>query len=537
MKLDANDIAADAGPDGLATQLDNLTADAIDQRTIPTECAQARDAWPKPCLNEQHALPSFPSESLPSWQREWVEAESEATQTPVDLAGMLSLAVVATACQKRVAVQVRPDWGEPTNIYVVSALDPGNRKSKVFQDATAPLCHWEHETAELQGPEVARKLAVLEIERKRLEKLKQRATGDGENAQEARRQAEDLAEMLAGVSEPVVSRLAGEDVTPEKLQSLLALHGGRFSVLSAEGGIIQNFLGRYSGNGVGNFEVLLKAHAGDTIRVDRVGRPPEYVHSPALTLGLCVQPEVLKNLARKHEVRGRGLLARLLYSLPRSFVGSRKTIPDPVPDAVAQAYSERVRDMLEIPTTCTGRGEIIPHVLALTEEAQEILNDFCATLEPRLGPGGELAEISDWASKLAGAIVRIAGLLHMAERSTKTFVPPEIGAQSFAAALAIGGYLTKHAQATFQFMETDTAAIFSDKVIAWLKRNRKPLVHEREIYQKINGMRKKDVRKAVIRDLCDRDILIPVHVETGKTGRKRSQAYAVNPFLYDEYPT
>jgi replicative DNA helicase len=96
--------------------------------------------------------------------------------------------------------------------------------------------------------------------------------------------------------------------------------------------------GRYSVHGVGNFGVFLKGHAGDTLRVDRMGRD-EYVKSPALTLGLAVQPEVIRGLAQKQGFRGRGLLGRIIYAPPPvNLLGRRNMNPPPVPDDVRQAY-------------------------------------------------------------------------------------------------------------------------------------------------------------------------------------------------------
>ena len=64
--------------------------------------------------------------------------------------------------------------------------------------------------------------------------------------------------------------LASGDVTPEKLVGLLAEQGGRIALMSPEGEAFGLMAGLY-GNAP-NFEVFLKAHSGDTIRVDRVGR-------------------------------------------------------------------------------------------------------------------------------------------------------------------------------------------------------------------------------------------------------------------------
>ena len=59
------------------------------------------------------------------------------------------------------------------------------------------------------------------------------------------------------------------------------------------------------------------------VRGEFARRPAEYVHAPAIMLGLSVQPDVLEHLSVKLGFRGRGLFARILYALPVSTVGRR----------------------------------------------------------------------------------------------------------------------------------------------------------------------------------------------------------------------
>ncbi|MER3416660.1 MAG: hypothetical protein C4297_10680, partial [Gemmataceae bacterium] len=76
--------------------------------------------------------------------------------------------------------------------------------------------------------------------------------------------------------------------------------------------------------------------------------------------------------------------------------------------------------------------------------------------EPQLGESGELVAIADWAAKLAGAIVRLAGLLHLAEHGT--LADPwqrPIGLPTMEAAVRIGEYLIAHARYTFAEMGAD----------------------------------------------------------------------------------
>ena len=83
---------------------------------------------------------------------DWVEAESHATQTPADLAALLALAVCSATIARRVVVEPRPGWREPVNLFVAVLLEPGNRKSAVFTDATRPLRELEAELIEAARP-------------------------------------------------------------------------------------------------------------------------------------------------------------------------------------------------------------------------------------------------------------------------------------------------------------------------------------------------------------------------------------------------
>ena len=125
--------------------------------------------------------------------------------------------------------------------------------------------------------------------------------------------------------------------------------------------------GRYNQAAGPNLGVYLKGHAGDLLKVDRRGRPPEYVERPCLTIGLAVQPEVLRGLAGRPGFGGRGLLARFLYSLPESLVGRRQVGAPPVPPSVTDRYALELQTLaasLAVPA-----GDNGPAVLTLDRQA------------------------------------------------------------------------------------------------------------------------------------------------------------------------
>jgi putative DNA primase/helicase len=127
--------------------------------------------WPQPTpLGVSTGLPSFPVDALPDWVRDHVQAIAEFTQTPVDLPACVALAVLATAVGGRVKVQVRGPWIEPTNLFTVTALPPGSRKSAVFSAMTKPLLLAETALVEKVEPknlEVETMIKITEAELKR----------------------------------------------------------------------------------------------------------------------------------------------------------------------------------------------------------------------------------------------------------------------------------------------------------------------------------------------------------------------------------
>jgi len=212
--------------------------------------------------------------------------------------------------------------------------------------------------------------------------------------QQEERQAEAIARAAeaANLVIPPVPRWLVDDATPEALAGLLATYG-RIALLSPEGDVFDQMAGRYNQTAGPNLGVYLKGHAGDLLKVDRRGRPPEYVQRPCLTIGFTVQPDVLQGLASRPGFRGRGLLARFLYSLPASLVG-RQAGPPPVPEPVADRYTLELQVLAASLTTPVGQD---PAVLTLNSQAGELLLAFERDLEP-----GSLPTVATWPTWPAG---------------------------------------------------------------------------------------------------------------------------------------
>jgi replicative DNA helicase len=504
--------------------LGQLNAEAGDSRP--------KTLWEAPApLGLVGRLPAFPVECLTSsWMREFVESLAEALQTPLDLPGMLLLSALAACAGGRVRVEVRSGWEEPLNLYVAVALPPGERKSAAVNEVAAPLIEFEAGRTVEMGPEIAEARAQRKVAEKTLEALQnQAAKAIGGERERLMEEVATAARELEDCAVPASYRLLADDATPEALASLLAEQRGRMAVLSPEGGIFGLMAGRYaSTGGQPNLDVYLKAHPGDTLRVDRKGRPPEFIPRPALTLGLAPQPDVVRSLAGEAGFRSRGLLGRFLYSLPISRVGGRDSNAAPLPALVRAGYAREIQALiasLEAQSSAT--------TIKLSLGAEEALVAFDTELEPRLGERGDLGHVSDWACKLTGAVVRLAGLLHLAANVRGRWGDP-VSVEAMEAAIGLGRYLIPHALAAFDLMEADSSLAVARRVLEWAAENRLSSFTRREcfaVFRRRVGDRVTGI-DPVLELLLEHGYLRrEAAPPAGKPGRPRSDGFEVNPIV------
>jgi replicative DNA helicase len=355
----------------------------------------------------------------------------------------------------------------------------------VFSALTRPVAEFERDQAAAALPSITETTTLRRIAEQaaaRAEAAASKAPAD----QREERQAEAIARAAeaANLTVPPMPRWLVDDATPEALAGLLASYG-RIALLSPEGDVFDQMAGRYNQQVGPNLGVYLKGHAGDLLKVDRRGRPPEYVERPCLTIGLTVQPEVLQGLAGRPGFRGRGLLARFLYSLPESLVGRRQAGAPPVPAAVADRYALELHALAASLTTPAGDDG--PALLTLNQEAAELLLAFERDLEPRLAAGsGDLAHLAGWAAKLAGATCRLAALLHLAEHLRDGWNGP-IAANTLAGAIRLADYLVEHARAVFDLMGADPRVGDARWLLDWISRTDQVQFSRRDAHQAARG--------------------------------------------------
>lgn len=408
---------------------------------------EIQSGWTEPIPFGRYEVDPFPVDALPPDIADYVKAVAESTQTPVDMAGTAALALIATCVQGKYVIQGKDDWTEPLNIYANVIASPSERKSAVLHAMERPLDNYEvqyntEHAASVEGNKMQHRIL---LQRRKIveDKVTKGTAEEGE--------LEKVAQEIADFVELKPLHLYVDDITTEKLVSVMAENRGRAAIISSEGGIFDTLSGRYTKTV--NIDVMLKGYSGDTIRVDRVGRESESVMNPMLTVFLMAQQKVISEVLGNAVFRGRGLTARFLYSMPVSIVGRRNIMSRSVPDELYMRYEQRMVNMLKDEVTLS------PHVITLSEEAWSILKEFANEIEPKIMR--EYAEISDWVGKLAGNTLRIAGLLCRAgSYNMEDFLSGEehlvVGGDVMAKAVRLGRYFLSHALAVYDVVPEET---------------------------------------------------------------------------------
>ncbi len=488
------------------------------------------EPWTRPVpLGSTGDLPPFPCDVFPPWLRDFVAAVTETTQTPPDMAGTLALSVLATACAKKYRLELNPDWTEPLCLYTLTIMETGERKSPVFAKMTKPIRMYERERAKLDATRVSKRAlerSVL-VDRIKAERKKAAKAGADEERKEHEAEAHRLELELSERPALCPLRLLVDDCTPEKLSDILEEQGGRIALLTSEGGPFDMMAGRYSRPGMGNFEVYLKGYSGEDVRVDRVSRPAVLVRSATITVGITAQPDVLRDMASGPGFDGRGLLARFLYSVPRSRMGRRSTRPESIPPSVRSTYQARVMDLLAVPTLEEARR------LRPSHEADQAFDSYRARLEEQRNPGGRLLPVKGWAAKLEGQTARLAALLHLADLAGVKMNDHlrEVSLETMERAIRLGWYFLEHAKAAFGEMRLDSSTGEAVYLLDRARSLERPVFSKRDLFNVARGRfgRVADMEPA-LGMLVERDYLRPVELDHEPSpGRRPSPFFSLNP--------
>jgi Protein of unknown function (DUF3987) len=203
-------------------------------------------------------------------------------------------------------------------------------------------------------------------------------------------------------------------------------------------------------------------------------------------------------------------------------------------DEARDTYSKRIKTLAGLSKVKNSDGELVPRVVHLSKDALGYLTAFMDEIEPKLAEGGDLHLVADWASKLAGAIARIAAILHYAKHSLSLSNVPDIQPDTVKRAIEIGRYLIQHALAACAEMGADPLVENAKHILLWIQREQIEVFTKRDAHRANIARFKKVTELEPILELIEAHGYIRTQAraaEPGKVGRKSSQLFEVNPFF------
>lgn len=489
--------------------------------------------WDKPIPFDRIELPAFPLNAMPKSLREYLPALANSLQVNVDMVCCNALGILAACCQGKYKVEIKPDWREPLNLYILNIAQPSERKSAAISMQTKPMITYEAQYNENNRAAIEKNRMEYKALLKKQEDFIRKLAKDkkSEKATDEELDCVEIAEQIAHFRHKSEMKLFVDDITPENLGKVMHENNGCASMISSEGGIFDMLSGGMYSKNV-NLDIFLKAYSGDAVRVDRITRDSVKVNSPALTMLLSVQPKVIEGMVSNPVFKGRGLTARFLYSMPRSLVGKRPFFTEGVPQELSLQYRELIGDLLDDAVPPESEG---PGIIRLTAGARQVIAQFYEHVESELV--GEYEDINEWAGKIVGTTARIAALLWRADYQMEFCTEEncfEIDEETMCRAVAIGEYFIRHALAALNLMGADNLTKDCKYLIEIVRKKALREFTLREIMRLCQRFKKKEQLLPVLDHLSDFGYIREKTEDHDGRGRPASQSYLVNPCLLPE---
>ena len=489
------------------------------------------DDWPKLISIDRPKFKRLSNNTIPSWAGDFAKALSRSSETPFELSASIVVAVCSLVASKKLIVDIGTGYTEPLALWLLCCLASGNRKSSVVKASTKPLTDWESLESNRISPERMRIKSERHTIEARVKGLRAKAA-TANDLEDLKKECHELEQTMPEI--PQLTALWTSDCTGETLGDLLADNDECIGWFSAEAAIFEILQGRYSKHP--NIEIFLKAHAGDPERVNRKTRST-LLHFPRLSIGVTPQPEVLSGLATTPGFRGKGLLARFLYFFPVSPLGYRKFDTSPVSHQITDDYTSGIEKIL---SWNKSEADNRLHTIHLSDHARELWENFRNKTEVRMRAGEDMEYLTDFAGKLPGTLVRVAGVFHAIEAAGKNFLPweKEIHMETMIKAENFMNCSIEHSIHAFDHMGADHHLEDARKILAWLRRNHS-IKEPRTVRDIFNGNRSRFKKvidlTAPIDKLVEFGYLRRIERRSETAGRPPSPFLEINPVVVSKW--
>lgn len=435
--------------------------------------------WPDPePLTEQTSATPFPMDALPGIIGGAIREVVGIVKCPVALAVNSALSVLAVAGQGVANIKPHADLANPSplSLYSIIIGMSGERKTSADNFFSEVLNKWCAAKVEEIEPELKKYRADMtrwEAEKRGLERRIEEASkkGDSEAVEVAHKR---LILLEREEPEKVYSPdMLMEDTTPEAVAFDLVNKWPAGGVLSSEAGVVFGGHGMKSDNIAKNLATLNKLWEGGQIKITRRTSESFTVSGARLSVGLAVQPEIIRKYHEQNgaAARGSGFFARFLLSWPESTIGTRFISEEEARGGVhsknqLNLFYARLHEILEQHYQNAKAGKLgnLP-TLSLSPDALKTWVAYFNSVEEASARGGDMEEAKDIASKSADNAARLAGLLHLFNGG---HVMDAISGETMTAACKLASWYLYEARRFFGEIALPVEDLDAVKLDSWL---------------------------------------------------------------------
>lgn len=474
-----------------------------------------------PIVFSELETPEIPENLLPDNLQVYATALAKTAEVKTAMVVASILGVLSAALCKKYVVSPKDGWNEPVNTYIFVALPPASNKSLILKNVTKPLIAWETEARKQKEPEIKKQLSKRKSQEKIIDGMRTKLSGI-KDRHEQERAMNDIAELEANLTDiESLPKLYGNNCTPESLADDVKEQGGKFAIISDEGGVMETLAGLYSANNA-NIDIVLKGIDGGDMRIKR--KLYEYELNPYLTFLLVVQPQILMNMNGKKAFTGNGMLERFLYFIPQSNLGYRTLETESLPQEYIDEYCYIITKLLNLPENEE------PTKLTLSAQAYADWKAFHKATEKKFRAGGKLNSCVGWGGKISGFTLRLAGLIHVCETLGDD---NQISGSAMYKALILAELLCEHAVAAFVGMGAEQSSHDAKDILKWLEELREPSFTKSDV---LTAMKNKACGKAERLDkalmlLIERHYISAPKSRASTNSNKPTTYFEVNPEL------
>lgn len=379
----------------------------------------AKSSWdsPLPLKKQLTEEAPYPIDALPKILQTAITGYQEYGQQPISLIASSALANVSVACQSIANVGRDKHLVSPVSMYFLLVASSGERKSAIDNAFSSAARSWESKIRAKTEYLVRRALTTHKAWKMEYDGLLsqiKRACYTDDDIDDLKSLLEELDSNEPEI--PLQPTLYFEDCTLEALAIHLAHGWPSAAFWSDEAGIV---LGSHSmKNNPTRFVALLnRLWDGKSTTAHRKTSQSFTIQNRRLTLNLMMQPLLMNQLHQGGSGINRqsGFMARCLMSYPTSNMGSRLYKEPPSNVSYLDDYNNRIHDCLRQSESLTPDGCIKLPTILLSKQAKYKWIGFFNMVERGLSKPTEYSMITDFASKSAENVARLAALFHLFE--------------------------------------------------------------------------------------------------------------------------